>query len=119
MEIENRTRKNVITRIICILMSFFMIFTTLSVIAFAGDDKDSVVIEGYCGKEGDNLKYTLYKNKKLVISGTGEMADYEKEASPFSNIKFDMLVIEPGVTSIGKYAFYNCADLEAFEVGKH
>ena len=118
MEIENRTRKNVITRILCILMSFFMIFTTLSVIAFAGDDKDFVVIEGYCGKEGDNLKYTLYKNKKLVISGTGEMADYEKEASPFSNIKFDMLVIEPGATSIGKYAFYNCADLEAFEVGK-
>jgi len=32
--------------------------------------------EGVCGKNGDNLTWTLYKDGTLVIGGQGEMEDY-------------------------------------------
>lgn len=59
------------------------------------------------GKCGDNLTWK-YSGGKLTISGTGSMYDYSEESRPpwynyKSNIGF--IVIEPGVTSIGDYAF--------------
>ncbi len=75
---------------------------------------------GVCG---ENLTWTLNKNTgNLVISGTGEMRDYEPYgdwtgfkgiSSPwyklFSEIK--TVTISPGVTSIGDYAFAHCENL--------
>ena len=59
------------------------------------------------GQCGDNLTWE-YKGRKLTISGTGPMYDYSEENRPpwykyrksYSNI-----IIEPGVTAIGDYAF--------------
>lgn len=73
------------------------------------------------GKCGDNLTWKL-ENKNgdytLTISGTGAMYDYALESNtstaPWAKqikSKTVTLNIESGVTSIGKYAFYNCENL--------
>ena len=59
------------------------------------------------GQCGDNLTWK-YQGSTLTISGTGPMYDYSEEnRPPWYNYKgyINYLVIEPGVTSIGDYAF--------------
>lgn len=73
------------------------------------------------GKCGDNLTWK-FENKNgdytLTISGTGAMYDYALENNTSTapwikqmKSKTVTLNIENGVTSIGKYAFYNCENL--------
>lgn len=65
-----------------------------------------------CGKKpsvnllGDNLTWTYSKmSKTLTISGRGNMPDTTWEE--FKDLSIKTLVIEEGVTSIAKSAFYN------------
>lgn len=54
---------------------------------------------------GDNLEYSYNKrNKTLTISGQGEMPDDSYDV--FKELSIKKLVIEEGVTSIAKSAFY-------------
>ena len=68
------------------------------------------VATGTCG---ENLTWTLDADGNLVISGTGAMFDFRLEETPW----FDYLtsirnvVLEPGVTSIGNFAFDSCSNL--------
>ena len=74
---------------------------------------------GTCGKEGDgsNLTWTLSKNGVLTISGTGDMADWSNTNPWYENrSSIKSVVIEAGVTSIGKYAFYNCDNLTSVTI---
>ena len=88
-------------------------------IQFLSDDGEtsSDVVE--TGKCGDNLTYTLTGDDTngytLTISGTGKMKNYQiypQEdfnkiyAAPWYYKKINRVIIEEGVTSIGKYAFY-------------
>ena len=64
------------------------------------------------GTCGDNLTWSL-KDGTLTISGTGDMYDYDYEASgnetaPWYDIRdqISSVVVEDGVTSVGNYAFY-------------
>ena len=70
-----------------------------------------VITSGSCGT---NVTYTLDDKGTLTISGTGVMNDYDYFSAPWysrhSQIK--TAKIEPGVTSIGAYAFYDCEKLE-------
>ena len=64
------------------------------------------------GSCGDNLTFT-YNNKTstLTIRGTGDMTDYEDySAVPWFSFRSDItdIILEDGITSIGKYAFYRC-----------
>ena len=67
------------------------------------------------GKCGENVTYTWNMDAEtLLISGTGDMYDYDdlENQSPFYGYGFMKTVtIESGVTSIGDYAFCECADL--------
>lgn len=73
---------------------------------------------GTCGK---NVRWELNPNSgKLVISGNGVMYDYDLTGNP-SWIRFDRLavkslVIEEGVTEIGKYAFYYCENMKSISL---
>ena len=75
------------------------------------------IASGYCGGEGDgtNLTWTLTEDGTLTISGEGEMKNYSssnsKTTAPWGEYSDSLktLVIEKGVTGIGKYAFYNCS----------
>ena len=73
---------------------------------------------GTCGANGDNLTWEL-TDSVLTISGTGAMKDWNGQSSvPWysycSSIK--SVVIETGVTSIGKYAFYSYSDLTSVNI---
>lgn len=64
---------------------------------------------GTCGAEGDNLTWDL-TGGVLTVSGTGAMADYESASpAPWDTYKasINSVVINDGVTTIGKRAFYN------------
>ena len=77
---------------------------------------DSQAIEKLdSGKCGENLTWTLTDDGVLTISGNGEMDDYTSDlygskGAPWSGRTYHIItvVIEEGVTSIGRYAFYNC-----------
>ena len=68
------------------------------------------------GTCGDNLTWELSDDGTLTISGTGAMKDYSTYNStraPWAKYASSItrLVIENGVTYVGKYAFYNCTSL--------
>lgn len=67
----------------------------------------SLMASAESGKCGDNLTWTL-ENGTLTISGTGAMPDYTDSSKlPWysSRSSISTVVINEGVTSIGKYAF--------------
>ena len=76
------------------------------------------VASGTCG---EGLTWILDDTGTLTISGTGAMANYEYygsgQAPWYANRNsITAAVIEDGVTSIGKYAFYNCTKLESITI---
>ena len=73
-----------------------------------------MIASGECGKNGDNLTWVLTVDGTLSISGSGEMENYtDSSVAPwYSNrTKILSVVVEPGVTSVGDYAFYACLKL--------
>lgn len=69
-----------------------------------------VVNAATSGTCGDNVKWTLDGDGTLTINGTGAMRDWPyNNSSPFyDNNNIKSVIINNGVTSIGKYAFYGC-----------
>ena len=75
---------------------------------------------GDCGASGDNLTF-IYEvaTGTLTISGTGAMANYSSAADvPWSAYQsaITSVVVESGVTSLGKYAFANCTALASTSI---
>lgn len=72
------------------------------------------------GSCGTNLTWTLYDNNELVISGTGEMADYYSNNgnAPWYNYRgiIESVIINEGVTSVGACAFQNCTAVTLVEL---
>ncbi|MBR5515325.1 MAG: leucine-rich repeat protein [Clostridia bacterium] len=79
----------------------------LSALPLSGISVFAAEVSGICG---DDLVWTLDSVGVLTVSGTGDMYDYDLSDSPFQSNGFNIksLVIEPGVTSIGDYAFSCC-----------
>ena len=72
------------------------------------------------GTCGENLTWTLAKDGTLTISGTGNMADYSYSGNdapwhPYSS-QIVSASIEPGVTSIGSFAFNGCSNLTSVTI---
>jgi hypothetical protein len=69
---------------------------------------------------GINVIGTLYIDGKLVISGQGEMYDYEaeKENHPLSAVQSQITSVEikSGVTNIGAWMFCLCKNLESVTI---
>ena len=63
------------------------------------------------------ITLNLSDDGTLTISGT-DMPDYSYSSSPWSPIKkaIKKIVIENGVTNIGKYAFYECSNLTSVTI---
>ena len=74
------------------------------------------------GSCGDNAKWVLSLDKTLTISGTGSMYDYSlyygKLTTPWSGLedRIEKVVVCDGITKIGDYAFYNCANLTSVTI---
>ncbi|MBQ7486906.1 MAG: leucine-rich repeat domain-containing protein [Clostridia bacterium] len=91
------------------------ILVAQEVIPALGDD------QGTCG---DNLTWRLNDEGLLTISGTGDMTDFSFQLitnysyvidSPWYEVRESIrtVVLENGVTSVGRNAFLNCSNLES------
>ena len=71
------------------------------------------------GKCGDNVIWRL-EDGVLTITGTGEMQDFSIVGSPWYSYPYrstiKSAVIQPGVTSIGNYAFEGCTNLTSVTI---
>ncbi len=75
------------------------------------------VASGNCGAQGSNVTWTLLgeaESYTIVISGNGDMADYEAAKAPWNNYNSSTkkIIVNAGVTRIGNYAFYCCSATE-------
>ena len=74
---------------------------------------------------GTDIKWTISRdNKTITISGKGEMPDFDNSSSgkrcPWEDkkSKIDKVIIEEGVTTIGKDAFSKCIRLSEVQIPK-
>lgn len=88
--------------------------------------REPVPVSIYSGTCGATAKWDLYSDGKLVISGSGAMANYSylkygDEAAPWTLYRGKITSLEIGkdITAIGTYNFYNCTVLSSvvFEAG--
>lgn len=78
-----------------------------------------ILASGECGAEGDNLTWLLDEFGNLVITGTGDMEEYETDVDvPWYDYRDSIkaLDIADGVTSIGRYAFFRCENLAEVDI---
>ena len=73
------------------------------------------------GRCGDNVTWTLDSNGLFTVSGTGTMTNYggiTGKSPPWyeNRDKIKSVVIENGVTTVGKNAFYDCGNLTSVTV---
>lgn len=119
--------KKTMKRMLCGLMVLAMLFSLsagLAVSAFATDDGATTTGKTASGVCGEAVTYSYYDatpgdhspSGVLTITGVGAMYDYQQTSSmsvdtPWyeADYRFDIqkVVIMPGVTSIGSFAFFN------------
>ena len=79
----------------------------------------SAASSGNCGDSGSNVTWLLDDNGTLTISGSGKIEDCRSDIDqPWYSNRSDItsVVIEPGVTSIGSQAFYECSNLTSITI---
>lgn len=84
------------------------------------DPDENVLASGKCGV---NAYYTIYDDYSMVISGSGEMADYKEKTWDSSTAPWEeqykdqitRIVIQEGITSVGDCAFYWMSNLSNVE----
>ncbi len=99
-----------IRKTLSIVLSFCILFSVFHAFGVAAE----IVSSGKCG---ENLTWTLDDAGTLTITGTGDMTNYEWGLSygsvsmntPFRYKDIKNVIIEEGVTSVGKQAFYCCS----------
>ncbi len=93
-------------RLLALLLALVLVLGAMPFTALA--DGASIVAQGTCGDQGDNVTWVLTDDGVLTISGTGAMADYTSKARPGYDAYYDQVisvVVSEGVTAIGNYAF--------------
>ena len=79
--------------------------------------KEDMYGKGMCG---ENVSWVMTADGTLTISGTGEMADYGSldDSNPWDGCRkyIKSVVIEDGVTSIGRYTFDRCMSLTSVTI---
>ena len=86
----------------------------------------TVVASGNCGTSGheSDVTWALTSDGVLTISGLGEMNDYNKNLMPWKDLRssssattlITSIVIEDGVTAIGKWAFQGCSKATSISI---
>ncbi len=104
-------------KIISILLATIMVssvFAIVPITASAGE-ADSVTTGVTSGTTGD-CTWSLSDDGVLTISGSGAMKDYYYNNKAPWGKKITKAIIEPGVTSIGNYALYDCTGLKSVTI---
>ena len=83
----------------------------------ATEDEVTVIASG----GSRSAEWTLDSNGVLTLSGEGMMFEYDRETLIPSWKEYGeqvkKIIIEPGITNIGKYAFYDCRNVTEVEIG--
>ena len=68
--------------------------------------------------EADGITWVLTSDGVLTISGAGAMGEYYDYSVPWAEYRESIVnvVIEPGITSIGKNSFSRCSNLESITI---
>ena len=70
------------------------------------------------GELNSKIKWALYSNGNLTISGNGDMPDYDYDAPWYVYSKqIKTVTIEDGVTSVGNCAFLCCENITGATIG--
>ena len=84
---------------------------------FLSYESDLVLRSGPCGYGGSDLDvYTLFTDGTLIISGTSLMDDWTHASrTPWADLRDSIVrvIVQPGVTSFGPYAFMYTPKLES------
>ena len=106
-----KTRKLILALLLCTAM-----LLAFSATAFA---ETGITSKGSCGTD---VKWTLYDSGKLLITGTGAMANYDGDSyvSPWTSYagKIKTAEIGYGVTKIGSNAFLNCTAMTSVSIAE-
>lgn len=100
-----------------------------SLLFYLEDQNGNNALHGYCGASnvngGENVTWSYDRpNSVLTISGTGDMDDYsrgEDKVPSYYEILRDkacVVVVDDGVTSIGKDAFADFTELNILTIGR-
>jgi len=95
-------------------MKKYLLFFLISIITTNYAVSQTIIAQGTCGAQGDNLTWVLTSDSVLTISGVGEMMNYTHvRNTPWNSRRenINSVVIENGVTSIGSYAFFTLQNL--------
>ncbi len=96
-----------------IALGLFMFF-------FFNLNAQTIIQQGSCGDNGNNLTYQLTSDSVMTISGSGAMANY------FSGLQIPWyankdgiktLIIGDSVTSVGAFSFVRCTNLSSASIG--
>ena len=94
------------------LIALLLVLVLAAVLVPAEADAAQILYSGSCGT---NLTWTLDDEGLMTISGSGAMTDYSVYGTgrPWNDIRGQIveLVVESGVTSIGRGAFNSCKSL--------
>ncbi len=87
-------------RLLSALLATVMLLTMFTLPSFA-----ETLYSGTCG---DGLTWTIDSEGVFTLSGSGAMPDYARGTTPWYKYRAEItsVVIEPGITRVGNYAFY-------------
>lgn len=92
---------------------YILTAAVVCLMAMGLSDRALAANSGYCG---NGVGYVYTDDKKLTISGSGEIDDYDgADSTPWSNYydEVESIVIGEGITRIGDFAFSKMAQLES------
>ena len=99
-------------KILSLVLMVIMIINIVPVLA------NAEIYGGYCGEQGDNIKWELDTDTKtLKISGTGYMINFATNQyglrAPWYSYRnyIENVIVEDGIKGIEGYSFYNCNKL--------
>ena len=101
-----KTRK---LRLLSALLALAMLLALLPTAAFADN---AHATSGTCGASGSNVTWKQDSDGTLTITGNGKIKDTSENNLPWSYpYEIKKVIVENGVTEIGRYDFYNCTNL--------
>ena len=99
---------------------------SLGLIAFMGVTNcamaQTIIDQGNCGAQGNNLTWVLTSDSVLVIYGKGDMEDYDQTLyRPWDSYRNSIatLLIGDSVTTVGLRAFVSCSNLVSVIIGNN
>ena len=132
---ENLASVTIPASVVSICQYAFYNCTTLAEVFYGGSATqwESVAIGNYnqallaatlhtttSGTCGDNLTWVLTEDGTITISGEGAMDHFTYQNAPWEAYRDQIraVVIEDGVTGVGRYAFYGYRNITAVTLGK-